>query len=179
MDKILENNMLRVLSAISLGGFLTGLLLCSTACQQRQTCKYKPSPVFEAGLPHIVQYNFEKKGQQSLESMLLDTGVLLELSQNVCDETQQEYRFLVQGDYTRFPDSLWLREASRQLVFLSTLSPKQAALKAWADVIEQLRGDMKLGEDRAVQPGVYVRVDRITGPDQSTLVLLFSQKDEN
>ncbi len=150
--------------------------LIAPGCQTNTTCKYKPSPVFEAGLPHVTDYHFEKKDNQSLESLMLDTGVLLEISQDICNESRQEYRFNVQGDFSKFPDSLWLKEATRQLVFLSTFSPKQAAFKAWADVIELRRGDMHLGEDREVEPGVFVRVDRVLSPQESTLVVVFSQK---
>ncbi|MCC7246658.1 MAG: hypothetical protein IT269_13325 [Saprospiraceae bacterium] len=146
------------------------------ACQTEKKCKYKPSAIFEKNLPHIVQYNYEVQGSQSLESMLLDTGVLLEIGQEVCDVTKQEYRFTVKGDFAQFPDSLWLREATRQLVFLSSFSEKQAALKSWADIIEMRRADMKLGEDREVQPGVYVRVDKVLSPEQSTLLVVFSQQ---
>lgn len=152
------------------------LLLLLFSCETKKNCKYKPAPVFAAGLPHVVQYNFEVQGQQSLESLMLDTNVLLEISQDVCTETRQEYRFNVQGDYSRYPDSLWLKEAARQLVFLSSFSPKQAPLKSWADVIEQRRSEMKLGEDREVEPGVFVKVDRVVSPEQSTLLLTFSQK---
>lgn len=151
-------------------------LIILFACETKKTCKYKPAPIFEAGLPHVVQYNFEVQGQQSLESLLLDTNVLLEINQDVCTETRQEYRFRVQGDFSKFPDSLWLKEATRQLVFLSSFSPKQAPLKAWADIIELRRSDMKLGEDREVEPGVFVRVDKVVSPEQSTLLLVFSQK---
>lgn len=146
------------------------------ACQTEKKCKYKPSAIFEKNLPHIVQYNYEVQGSQSLESMLLDTGVLLEIGQEVCDVTKQEYRFTVKGDFAQFPDSLWMREATRQLVFLSSFSEKQAALKSWADIIEMRRADMKLGEDREVQPGVYVRVDKVLSPEQSTLLVVFSQQ---
>ena len=127
-------------------------------------------------MPHITQYNFEKEGPQSLESLLLDNGVLLEIEQTICESSKQEYRFVVKGDFSTFPDSLWLKEASRQLVFLSSFSPKQAPLKAWADVLEERRSDMRLGEDREVQPGVSVRIDKVVGPDQSTLILVFSQQ---
>lgn len=151
-------------------------LIIHFACETKKTCKYKPAPIFEAGLPHVLQYNFEVEGEQSLESLLLDTNVLLEVSQDVCTETRQEYRFRVQGDFSKFPDSLWLKEATRQLVFLSSFSPKQAPLKAWADIIELRRSDMKLGEDREVEPGVFVRVDKVVSPEQSTLLLVFSQK---
>lgn len=154
---------------------LAGLLTCA-ACQSEKKCKYKPSPIFEQGLPHVTQYNFEVQGQESMESLLLDTGVLLEIGQKVCETSQQEYRFIVKGDHTAFADSLWLKEAARQFVFLSTLSPKQAPLKAWADVIEEGRKDMKLGEEKMVQPGVYLRIDRIVSPEESTLQVLLGSK---
>ena len=142
-------------------------------CKTEKRCPFKPTPIFEKGLPHITQYNFEKNGTQSLESLLLDSGVLLEIGQDVCESTRQEYRFMVKGDFREFPDSLWLREASRQLVFLSSFSEKQAPLKAWADVIENRRGDMKLGIDHEVDMGVFVRIDKIVSPEQSTLMLIF------
>lgn len=152
------------------------LLALAAGCGSEKTCKYKPSPVFEEGLPHVSEYHFEKQGTQSLESLMLDTGVLLEISQDICNESRQEYRFNVKGNFSQFPDSLWLKEATRQLVFLSSFSPKQSALKAWADVIEQRRSEMRLGEDREMEPGIFVKVDRVVSPEESTLVLIFSQK---
>lgn len=156
-----------------LSGFV--VVFGTHACQTNQKCKYKPEPIFEKGLPRVVQYNFEKNGTQSLESLLLDSGVLLEIGQDVCNSTKQEYRFIVQGDYSQFPDSLWMKEAGKQMVYLSALSPKHAALKAWADVLEASRPQMKIGEDFEVQAGIKVRVDKVISTDQSTLILLFSQ----
>jgi hypothetical protein len=165
---------MRIFDTYSLIGLL--LLAVFAACQNKQSCKFKPTPVFEKGLPHVTDYNFEVQGSQSLESLLLDRGILLEISQEVCDQTRQEYRFMVQGDYSAQPDSFWLKEASRQLVYLSSFSEKQAPLKAWADIIEQRRSEMHLGEDREVQPGIFLRVDRVVNPQQATLMLIFSQQ---
>ncbi|MCC6461751.1 MAG: hypothetical protein IT260_14850 [Saprospiraceae bacterium] len=156
------------------------LVLCSTlllfgACQGEQKCRYNPEPIFSAGLPHVLQYNFEKQGQLSHESLLLDTQVLLEIDQDVCVKTRQEYQFTVQGNYTEYPDSMWMKEAVRQLVYLSSFSPKHGALKAWADVLEESRPGMRLGEDLEVQPGVFAKIDRIVSPEKSTLLLVFSQ----
>ena len=117
-----------------------GTIMLLTACQNPSTCKYKPEPIFAKDLPHVVQYNFEKEGSQSLESLMLDRGILLEVGQEVCGDTKQEFRFTVKGDYSTQPDSFWLKEASRQFVFLSSFSPKQAALKDWGDIIELRRG---------------------------------------
>jgi hypothetical protein len=154
--------------------FLLATALLAGACGPKK-CPYKPAPIFEKGLPHIVQYNFERQGNQSLESLLLDTGVLLEIGQDVCETTRQEYRFIVKGDYSQYPDSLWFKEAARQMVYLSTLSPKQAALKAWGDVLETARNEMHLGEQKEIQPGVFLRLDKVVSPEESTLVLLMGQ----
>lgn len=150
-------------------------LVILTACGEKK-CKYKPTAIFEKNLPHIQQYNFEVQGPESMESLLLDTGVLLEIYQNICDESLQEYKFTVKGDFVTFQDSMWLREASRQLVFLSSFSPKQSALKSWGDLIEQRRAEMKLGENREMEPGIFVKVDRIISPESGVLLLTFTQK---
>jgi hypothetical protein len=152
------------------------ILMLVFACKGNKKCPYKPAPVFKAGLPHIQQYKFEQQGPFSLESLLLDTQVLLELEQDVCERTRQEYRFTVQGDYSKFPDSLWVKESVRQMTFLSTFSPEQAPLRAWASVIERNRANIRLGEDTPVEEGVTVRVDRIISPDKTVLRLVLAQQ---
>jgi hypothetical protein len=152
------------------------ILMLVFGCKGNKKCPYKPAPVFKAGLPHIQQYKFEQQGPFSLESLLLDTQVLLELEQDVCERTRQEYRFTVQGDYSKFPDSLWVKESVRQMTFLSTFSPEQAPLRAWASVIERNRANIRLGEDTPVEEGVTVRVDRIISPDKTVLRLVLAQQ---
>ncbi|MFN0215829.1 MAG: hypothetical protein ACKVT2_16340 [Saprospiraceae bacterium] len=158
------------------GHIVLAALIFFLSCQNKPSCKYKPEPIFSKDLPHVLQYNFEKEGSQSLESLLLDRGILLEISQEVCGETKQEYRFNVKGAFSAQPDSFWLKEASRQFVFLSTFSPKQAPLKDWGDIIELRRAEMALGQPREVQPGVFVRIDRVLSPEEATLSVVFSQK---
>jgi len=138
----------------------------------------KGHPFYDAkDLPHVLEYRFERDGARSLETLLLDSQVLLEIGQDVCRDTRQEFRFIVKGDYSRYADSLCLKEAVRQLVFLSTFSPRQAALKDWADVLEQARPAMRLGEEFTLQPGIYARVDRVISPDESILILILAQRE--
>jgi len=163
--------MIKIISAACLT-----LVVLLSACKTDHRCKYKPEAVFAAGLPHITAYNFEVQGSQSLESIMLDGKVLLEINQEVCDHTRQEFRFTVPGNRSQVPDSLWLKEAARQMVVLSALSPKQSPLKAWGDVIESRRPEMKLGEDFQVQSGITVRVDRVLSPEQSVLLVVLAQE---
>jgi hypothetical protein len=158
--------------------FMTGwALTCFWACDATPACPFKPMPIFESGLPHVKIYNFEKQGTQSLESLYLDADVHIEIYQNVCPSTTQEFKFMVKGDFRHFPDSMWMKEAVRQFVFLSSLSPKQKALKDWADIVELRRGDMKLGEEREVQPGVFVKIDKVVGPDRGDLLVTLIEKE--
>ena len=146
------------------------------SCKDNSKCRYKPAAIFAPDLPYVVQYNYEVEGQQSLESLILENQVLLEIYQDVCQSTRQEYRFTVAGDRSGSADSTWMKEATRQLVFLSTMSPQQAPLKAWADVIEQNRTNMHLGVPLEIDQGISVQIDRILSPEKSTLVLVFSQQ---
>lgn len=157
--------------------FALGLLLgwACTSSPPAPKCPYRPEPIFSSNLPHVLKYHFERQGTQSIESLLLDTQVYLEIFQEVCRDTRQEFRFTVKGDFSRYVDSLWLKEVVRQLTFLSTFSPQQAPLKAWADAIEAVRPGMRLGEDTELQPGIFIRVDRILSPEQSTLLVVLAQ----
>lgn len=155
------------------------IFISLVACKSEKPCKYKPSAIFSKELPHVVAYNFEVQGSQSLESIQFDSNILLEIGQEVCNGSRQEYRFTAPGtQYASFPDSLWLKEAARQFVYLSTLSPKQAPLRNWADLIEERRQQMKLGEDQELQQGIFLRIDRVISPEQSILVVVLSQTEE-
>jgi hypothetical protein len=156
--------------------WLTVLVLGMASCKDNSKCRYKPAPIFAPDLPYVVQYNYEVQGQQSLESVMLENQVLLEVYQDVCNSSRQEYRFTVAGDRSSYADSLWMKEATRQLVLLSTMSEKQLPLKAWADVIEQNRRNMNLGVPLEIDQGISVQIDRILSPEKSTLVLVFSQQ---
>lgn len=158
---------------------IAGFLWFFSACDGKKICKYKPSPIFEAGLPHVQEYSYEVKGPQSREALMTDRGVFVEIYQEVCETTRQEYRFTVPGaDFAQLPDSLWLKEASRQLVFLGSFSPKQASLLTWAEVLETARPQMRLAEDHEVERGIVARVDKIISPDKATLILVFAEKTE-
>lgn len=156
--------------------FAASLAALALACQTEKKCKYKPEAVFAKDLPGVLQYNFEVQGTESLESIFFQNQVLLELHQEVCDKTRQEYKFTVKGDYSAFADSLWMREAVRQLTWLSTLSERQAALREWAGILEANRPAMKLAEDRQIQPGIFVKVDKVISPEQSVLLVSFEQR---
>lgn len=148
----------------------------AVGCARAQKCKYRPSPIFAAGLPRVVQYQFEEEGRYSLESVLFDTGVLLEVEQDICTNSVQDYRFKVMGDYSAYPDSLWFREAVLQFNFLSRLSASHEPLRMWAARIDEVRSDLKLGQEAEVAENIFITVDKVVGPEESTLLVRFAQR---
>ncbi len=150
------------------------------ACKNSEPkCRFgEPTPILSDKLPHVKLHEFEKKGGESVESVIFDNQVALEIAQSGCESIRQEFRFAAPGDRRQVADSLWAKEAVRQLVFLSSLGPKQAPLRAWADALEKARPDMKLGEETSLGGGVVAQVNKVAGADQSVLTLVFSQKME-
>ncbi|MCC7505395.1 MAG: hypothetical protein IT259_08845 [Saprospiraceae bacterium] len=149
----------------------------AAACGGKKICPYKPSPIFEEGLPHIEDYSYEAQGEQSREAFMTDRGIFVEIYQEVCEKTRQEYRFTAPGEgFLQMPDSIWLKEASRELVFLSSFSEKQAPLKQWADLIETSRPDIRMGQETELNPGIFVKVNKVAAADKGMLIVELFQK---
>lgn len=133
--------------------------------------------MFSKSLPHVKAHEFELlNSTEAEERIAFDSGLELEIAQSGCDAIRQEFRFFTSGDYRAFPDSAWAREAVRQLVFLSSLSAAQAPLKPWADALETVRPNLKLGETTPLAPDVSTKIDRIVSPDRATMIVVFSQE---
>ncbi len=164
-------------NALAASTFIASILIFSACREEPKNCRFgKPKPIFSNDLPRVKAHEFEGKTTTSEERVAFDTGLELEIVQSGCETIRQEFRFFTAGDYRTFADSVWMKEAVRQLVFLSSLSPKQAQLRPWADAIEESRHSMKLGEEKALQPGILAKIDRVVGADRATLVLVLSQE---
>jgi hypothetical protein len=154
-------------------------LLCLCACENIGTKKCPlgaPSAIFDPQVKGIEKHHFEVKGQESLEELVLERGVYLQIMQSGCDQLRQEFQFQVPGNYANFPDSLWVKEAVRQFYYLGNLSEKSAGLKMWASAIESVRTDMRIAEPKQLDQNIYVQIDKIAGAEESTLRVVLLQK---
>ena len=148
-----------------------------SACEEAKSCQHgDPTPMFSNELEGVVHHDFQKKNQQSVEMVSFDSGVDLEVLQEGCENLKQEFRFTVKGNRENVPDSLWMKEASRQFAYIATLSAKLMPMKQWGDAIEQVRGQMKLGEPAALSENIHLTIDRINGRGESTLLVVLESK---
>lgn len=152
-----------------------GILLVAmiTSCgDNAPTCKYgDAAPIFSQELPGVVKHTFEKEKTGSLESVQFDKGMKLEVRQSGCTALKQEFRFIVPGNYAQYPDSSWIKESVKQLLFLSKLSFAQDGLKMWAGAIELQKSNIKLGQPTEIEQGIFVKIDKILSPEQSILLV--------
>lgn len=155
------------------------LVLTITACGDSTPAKCPlgdPKAMFSPEMAGVQQHHFAVKGQESLEELLLERGVLLSIRQTGCDALRQEFQFQVPGNYTNYPDSLWLKEAVRQFYSLGNLSEKTAGLKMWASAIESARPTMRIAEPKQLDQNIFVQVDKIVGAEESTLRVVLLQE---
>lgn len=62
------------------------------------------------------------------------------------------------------------------MVFLSSFSEKQAPLKQWADLIETSRPDIRMGQETELNPGIFVKVNKVAAADKGMLIVELFQK---
>jgi hypothetical protein len=156
-------------------------LSCSNS--ETKTCKSgTPKAIFTDSMPTVKKQFFKLKQEPSgekvgIEMVAFENKLLLEVEQSGCDEVLQQFSFIMFGKFPeQSDDELWKALAVRHFQDLAKISPELTAFNGWADAIESVKKDLKLGEVTKVGDGFNVRVDRIVSTDKATLVVQFSQK---
>jgi hypothetical protein len=161
------------------------LLFFAISCSNSdtKTCKSgTPKAIFTDTMPTVKKHYFQLKKEASgeqvgIEMVAFENKLLLEIEQSGCNSVSQQFSFIMFG---KFPeqtnDELWKALAIRHFRDLAKISPSLTAFNAWADAIETVKKDLKLGEVMSVGDGFTVRVDKIVSAEKATLVVQFSQK---
>jgi hypothetical protein len=159
------------------------ITLFSCRNSDSKTCKSgTPNAIFTDSMPTVKKHFFELKKEASgekvgVEMVAFENKLLLEIEQSGCDAVVQQFSFIMFG---KFPeqtnDDLWKALAIRHFRDLAKLSPTLTAFNGWADAIETVKKDLKLGEMTKVGEGFNVSIDKILSNDKATLVVQFSQK---
>lgn len=163
--------------------FLTVFIAFSCSNSDTKTCKSgTPKAIFTDSMPTVKKHFFELKKEASgekvgIEMVAFENKLLLEIEQSGCNDVVQQFSFIMFGKFPeQTDDELWKTLAVRHFRDLAKISPELTAFNAWADAIETVKKDLRLGEVTKVGDGFNVRVDKILSNDKATLVVQFSQK---
>jgi len=154
--------------------FFFAIILFS--CQGEKKCEFKPEPIFKKEWKNISNYSFQAEGKKSTKKVSFANGLRLELFQEVCDYSQQEFNFYIKGkeEMKNLPDAFWVTEAMNHFYFLSSLSPEIRSIASYGDFIKQDAHLIQLGEKHETQEGNSIMIDRIIGTDEMKIIVKFS-----
>ena len=146
------------------------------SCQVEKKCEFKPEAIFKKEWKGISNYDFKAEGKKSTEKVSFENGLRLEVFQEVCDYSQQEFHFYIKGkeEMKNLPDAFWISEASNQFYYLSSLNPAIRSIATYGNFIKQDAHEIQLGEKHETQEGNSILVDRIIGTDEMKIIVKFS-----
>ena len=140
-------------------------------------CKYgQPIAIFNSALPGLASHQFDLEMTTSTEILQFKDGLELTLVQSGCDDRIQEFQFKLMGNYQDQPNEFWIEQTLDLLQKLGRLGPDYQVFNAWAEALD-LQGDqIRLAQSTEVQPGFFVRIDKILSQDHAILLLILSEK---
>lgn len=158
--------------------FLASAVLFS--CNSTEKCKYsEPIALFDVNNPAVVKQNFTLKGTASSEFVEFNNGLRLELLQTGCQALTQEYRFEIPEAKDSNDHSSWLELSVQLFRFLGASNQNIFQMAdAWANLIEQQKNEIRLGQDYPITTGFIIKVDKMMSSDFATLIVMIKESDE-
>ncbi len=165
---------------------LLGLLFFScqndTSSGDFDKCKYgQPEAIFDDELEEVEYHRFRLKKKEGVEKVRFHSGLELTIYQSGCDYIKQEYQF----ELPAIPDSIdtqepvyWIGRTISSFQELGSLGPEFFSYASWAQTIAEQAAEFKLAEFLEVQPGFFVKVDRIEGEKENILLVTLSENPE-
>ncbi len=130
----------------------------------------EPQPIFSENLTGVKTHKFTLNKLDAREEVFFENGKELVINQSGCDHIKQEFLFNI---IKEIPDNFpaWVDRATDEFFQLSELSEKHATLGIWATFIKNNKNDLKQGESLEIQPGYFVKIDRIKSKDNGLLIV--------
>ena len=164
-----QNNYMKYISLLFIAVFIL-------SCQGEKKCEFKPEPILKKEWKGLSNYTFQAEGKKSTETVTLPNSVRMELFQEVCDYSQQEFHFFLKGteEMKSLPDAFWIAEAMKQFYYLSSINPEIRSIASYGDFIKQDVHQLQLGEKFETQDGYSIFIDRIIGTEEMKIIVKFS-----
>ena len=158
------------------------ILSCSTeggkqAAQPFSDCPYgSPKAIFSAELPGVEKHQFELSAQQAREKVQFGEGPVLELIQSGCEKPRQEFQFSLPVSTSGFTDKDWLDLSLELFAMMGNLHESLQPFLLWRSALLPRVDEMKLGLPLELEPGFFVRIDKVSQSDSGLLILTLYQE---
>jgi hypothetical protein len=163
-----------------------GILFFS--CQNNDTkgyfenCLYgQPEAIFNKEMEEVAKHEFKIKQKEGIENVQFTDGLELTIFQSGCDYIRQQFQFEMAAPSDTIDTNTteyWVAQAINSFQKLGELGPQFFSYSSWAQAIAERAADFKLAEFLEVQPGFFVKIDRIESLDTHTLLITLSEEPE-
>lgn len=132
-----------------------------------------PRPVFNESLPeHIAGRNFSITNSSGVELVRFTNGTTLQIVQTGCNDIKQEFSFTYKDKkMLSYSDAQWVQNAIDEFLRMGSFSENFASFKLWGEAILAFKNDFKIGEDKELQKGFFIKIDRIISGEETTMIV--------
>ncbi len=163
-------------------GFFWGGLLLLLSCQNQSAdayfadCRYgKPEAIFSEELDGVVEHSFRLKPREGIEELRFESGKRLTIVQAGCDSIRQDFQFYLPGSLPKADAEYWVGKAVEEFQQLGSIGPRYMMFSSWAQAIAARAETIQLTESTEIQPGFFVRIDRVVSQDHAMLMVTLSE----
>lgn len=160
--------------------FLILLTLFVFSCKSSSECKYSaPIALFNVDNPSVIKQSFKLEGMASTELVQFENGLRLEFLQDGCKALTQEFRFEIPNAKDSNDPLAWSELSIQLFRFLGSKNPDIFQMAdAWANLIEQQKKEIKLGQSYPIATGFDIKMDKMMSQNYGTLVVMIKESDE-
>ena len=135
-----------------------------------------PKAIFNPQIPKVKQHAFQLNTQSAVEKVQFDGGIALELIQSGCEKPKQEFQFTIPSSTSNFKDEDWLMMGVDLLGFMGSVDPALQPFLLWQGALKDKIGQLKIGLPHQLEPGFFVKMDKVAAADSGLLILSLYQE---
>jgi len=149
----------------------------SSANEPFGNCQFgAPKAIFTAEIPKVEKHAFQLNTQSAVEKVQFDGGIALELIQSGCEKPKQEFQFTIPTSTSNFKDTDWLTMGLDLFAFMGNLAPELQPFLLWQGALKDKIGQLKIGLPHQLEPGFFVKMDKVAGADSGLLIMTLYQE---
>jgi len=165
------------------GPFLVSLMIFLLYCSSDrntdagfENCRYaKPEAIFSESLAEVEEHSFKIRKKEGIEQLRFKSGKELTIIQSGCDSIRQEFQFNLPGSFPKGDAEYWVAKAVEEFQQLGAMGPQYMMFSSWAQAIAAQAEHIQLTESNEIQPGFFVRIDRVLSQGDANLLVTLSE----
>jgi hypothetical protein len=135
-----------------------------------------PKAIFSKNMNKVVDHQFELTKDAAIEKITLEGGTVLELIQSGCDKPKQEFLFSIPTSTQSFVDADWIAMSIDMFGLMGSLSESLTPFLLWRGAIQRKEKDIKLGMPLELDPGFFMKIDKVAGSEEGKLIVTLYQE---